>query len=121
MKLEKKDLEAWDERFNHIDDFHFKKGERIDGWYPLDRDIPKGLLRNDNVLDSGVPSSVPEETESDEESSDSTEKSASPNSAGGNSPSLPAPIISAPIGASVDRPNKASIHGRIWYCVRIRN
>lgn len=121
VKLDKKDLEAWDERFNHIDDFHFKKGERIDGWYPLDRDIPKGLLRNDNVLDSGVPSSVPEETESDEESSDSTEKSASPSSAGGNSPSLPAPNISAPIGASVDRSNKASIHGRTWYCVRIRN
>lgn len=80
MKLEKKDLEAWDERFNHIDDFHFKRGERIDDWYPLDRDIPKGLLRNEHVLDSGVPSSFPVETESDEETSDSTQKSDSPQS-----------------------------------------
>lgn len=114
VKLEKKDLEAWDERFNHIDDFHFKKGERIDKWYPLDRDIPKGLLRNDNVLDSGVPSSVPEETESDEESSDSTEKNGSPESTQGNSPSLPTPNNE---GAGADFPGRGSIRGRIWYCV----
>ena len=53
MKLEKRGLEAWDERFNHIDDDHFKSGERIEDWYPLDKDIPKGLLGTENILDSG--------------------------------------------------------------------
>lgn len=53
VKLEKRGLEAWDERFNHIDDDHFKSGERIEDWYPLDKDIPKGLLGTENILDSG--------------------------------------------------------------------
>ena len=53
VKLEKRGLEAWDERFNHIDDMHFKKAQSIDDWYPLDKDIPKGLLKNENILDSG--------------------------------------------------------------------
>ncbi|SLM40736.1 Zinc finger, C2H2-like [Lasallia pustulata] len=54
VALKTKGLDAWDERFNHIDDLHFKKGERIGQWYPLDKDIPKSLLRSENVLDSGT-------------------------------------------------------------------
>ena len=114
VKLEKKDLEAWDERFNHIDNFHFKKGERIDTWYPLDRDIPKGLLRNDNVLDSGVPSSVPEESESDEESGNSTEKSDSPESTQGSSPSS---NVNLHTGQNSNCRSKRSAHELSWFCV----
>ena len=44
VRLQTKGLEAWDERFNHIDDAHFKKGQCIDDWYPMDRDLPKGRL-----------------------------------------------------------------------------
>ena len=59
-------LEAWDERFDHIDDYHFKRGERIDeSWYPLESDIPKGLLRNENVLDSGGLHATPDKSESE--------------------------------------------------------
>ena len=55
VQLKSKGLDAWDERFNHIDDMHFKKGQSIGEWYPLDKDIPKSLLRSDNVLDNGTP------------------------------------------------------------------
>jgi len=48
VKLETRGLDAWDERFNHIDEKHFKLGERIESWYPPDKDIPKGQLRNEN-------------------------------------------------------------------------
>lgn len=52
VKLHKQGLEAWDERFNHIDDNHFKNGCGIEHWYELDRDIPNGLLRNGRSLDT---------------------------------------------------------------------
>lgn len=65
--MKSRNLEAWDERFDHIDNFHFKHGESIDEWYPLDKDIPKGFLRSDNVLDSGGPSIVPDQNDSDED------------------------------------------------------
>lgn len=71
VPLRSRGLEAWDERFDHIDDCHFKRGERIDeGWYPLQSDIPKGLLRNENVLDSGGPSTAPDESESESSEED---------------------------------------------------
>lgn len=64
--MNKQGLDAWDERFNHIDDHHFKKGSRIHQWYELDRDIPNGLLRNGHFLDSGFPSVDPDTSNSDE-------------------------------------------------------
>lgn len=84
VKLTKQGLEAWDERFNHIDDNHFKKGCRIQQWYELDRDIPNGLLRNEHVLDSGFPSVEPYPSDSYE--SDDNEPSNSSSSTPVNSP-----------------------------------
>ena len=46
VKLSTRGLEAWDERFNHIDDCHFKQGQNIDDWYPMDKDVPKGKLKD---------------------------------------------------------------------------
>ncbi len=36
--------QAWDERFTHIDEEHFKKGERVESWFPMDKELPKGIL-----------------------------------------------------------------------------
>lgn len=66
VKLEKRGLEAWDERFNHIDDEHFKQGRRIEDWYPPDKDIPKGSLRTENILDSGGPSTALDASEDED-------------------------------------------------------
>ena len=52
VKLDTRGLEAWDERFNHIDD-HFKQELNIANWYPVDKDIPKGLLKTSNIYSNG--------------------------------------------------------------------
>ena len=41
VQLEKTETDAWDERFNHIDNEHFKKGERVDNWVPLAGEVPR--------------------------------------------------------------------------------
>lgn len=50
VTLKKRGLEAWDERFSHIDDLHYKKGETIDSWVPLDEEVPKGFPRIHNQV-----------------------------------------------------------------------
>lgn len=73
ITLKKRGLEAWDERFSHIDDLHFKKGETIDSWLPLDKDVPKGFPNIHGQVVGEGPTSPPEEvsesteTEVDEE------------------------------------------------------
>ena len=44
IMVEKKNQEAFDERFTHIDSQHFDKGDRVETWFPMDGEIPKGLL-----------------------------------------------------------------------------
>lgn len=44
VRLEKMGIEAWDERFNHIDDEHFKKGTRVEDWVPLEGEVPRERL-----------------------------------------------------------------------------
>ena len=68
VTLKHKGLEAWDERFNHIDKEHFKLGQRIDDhWYPLDKDIPIGALPSAHEIDSETHSSPAENDGSEEE------------------------------------------------------
>ena len=44
IMVEKKNQEAFDERFTHIDSQHFDKGERVETWFPMEGELPKGLL-----------------------------------------------------------------------------
>lgn len=120
VNLKNRGLEAWDERFNHIDDWHFKKGQRIDEWYPLDKDVPKGLLK----IDSGVVNeaqSVPEESESTGESSDDSERRGSTQQIEGNSPiqtSSPPTVQNDSCSDPSSRIAKRD-NNRQWYCVSI--
>ena len=68
VQLTKNGLDAWDERFDHIDDRHFKKGERIEDWFPIDKDVPIRMLQNGGILEGGEP--TVEEPTSDDESSE---------------------------------------------------
>lgn len=52
VKLEKWGLDAHDERFNHVDDRHFKNGQRISEWVPVDGHRPKGLEPEDTSQES---------------------------------------------------------------------
>ena len=80
VTLKHKGLEAWDERFDHIDKEHFRLGQRIhDDWYPLDKDIPIGSLPSAADPDSDAPNSPPGNDDSDDdrhEDEDSHEVSA---------------------------------------------
>lgn len=69
VRLEKWGIEAWDERFNHIDDEHFKKGTRVDEWVPLEGEVPRGVLERAEVWDPEKEAREAEEKGSDEEDS----------------------------------------------------
>lgn len=117
--MNKQGLEAWDERFNHIDDNHFKKGCRIEQWYELDRDIPNGLLRNGHILDSGFPSVDPDTSNSDE-SDDSGLGNSSGNTQVHSPDAFPAEH-SAPTRTEQHGDDKGSgggsSRGSAWFCV----
>ena len=44
IRVEKKNHEVFDERFTHIDSWHYDKGQRVEDWFPMDGELPKGLL-----------------------------------------------------------------------------
>ena len=41
-QVDKRGSEAQNERYDHIDDYHFKKGQRIHEWYPIGGQVPRG-------------------------------------------------------------------------------
>lgn len=45
-------LDAWEERFSHIDNQHYKGGQTICDWVPLDSDIPKGVAERETMAES---------------------------------------------------------------------
>ena len=53
VQLTKSGLDAWDERFDHIDDEHFKKDQRIESWFPIDKDLPTRMLQNGGLIEGG--------------------------------------------------------------------
>ena len=44
IMVEKRNHEAFDERFTHIDSKHYDRGERVEDWFPMEGELPKGLL-----------------------------------------------------------------------------
>jgi hypothetical protein len=113
--LKKQGLEAWDERFNHIDDNHFKKGCRIDQWYELDRDIPKGLLRNEHILDSGFPSVDPDSDESSGD--DNVLSNSSEETQIDSSHEAPPSPYSAPTRKERNSGGRRGEEATAWFCV----
>ena len=72
VRLEKMGIEAWDERFNHIDDEHFKQGDRVEDWVPLEGEVPRGLAGMVEMIggtDADKGAREEEEKGSDEEDS----------------------------------------------------
>ncbi|KAL9011286.1 MAG: hypothetical protein Q9173_003859 [Seirophora scorigena] len=52
VELKMEGLDAWEERFSHIDNLHYKVGQTICDWVPLDSDIPKGVAERETMADS---------------------------------------------------------------------
>ena len=124
IKLQKKGLEAWDERFNHIDNEHFKHGERIDDWYPLDKDVPKGELRaerNKGRNKHGVVDVDSDPEESDLDLRPGSEDSGPPPEP---PPPPPPPTYTEPTHLRRNDAQRAAQRSerhrtRQWYCVSI--
>lgn len=94
IKLERRGLEAWDERFNHVDDRHFKIGQRISEWVPVDGHGPKGPQPED-TLQENIPCCNLDE---DDEESCEAEPYQDPSVAG-----LPDEAISVPTPKSLPK------------------
>ena len=69
VRLEKQGIEAWDERFNHIDDEHFKMGGRVENWVPLEGEVPRGLAEMAEIGCGGGEVGEADDEGSDEEDS----------------------------------------------------
>lgn len=82
--LKNKGLEAWDERFNHVDDKHFKRGQRISGWVPVDGHGPKGSHSEDTAQERSP--SCGQDEEDDDDDCDSGEAEPSQESAPSSPP-----------------------------------
>ncbi|KAI4182512.1 MAG: hypothetical protein LQ348_004834 [Seirophora lacunosa] len=52
VELKMEGLDAWEERFSHIDNQHYKGGQTICDWVPLDSDIPKGVAERETMAES---------------------------------------------------------------------
>ncbi|KAL8781312.1 MAG: hypothetical protein Q9213_006061 [Squamulea squamosa] len=71
VELKTKGLEAWEERFGHIDNLHYKNGQTIYDWVPLDGHVSKGLMGKGDYMHCGAKSDDNEDPdEHEEESSD---------------------------------------------------
>ncbi|KAL8917037.1 MAG: hypothetical protein Q9208_008212 [Pyrenodesmia sp. 3 TL-2023] len=119
VELKTAGLDAWEERFSHIDDLHYKKGQTIYDWVPLDSDIPKGLMERGSVAESEQADDDNdvggnEGSSDDDGESSSTSKRPSPQPAGKRSAKSTG--VSAERDTSSKRQAAASKRGRIWNC-----
>lgn len=114
IPLTSKGLEAWDERFDHIDSQHFSKEMTIDSWYPLDKDIPIGDMLPSNSLDNNASPLVNGDRSSSEDSSEEGNQDYSSVSADGEAMEIQPPDIGKPVlmPAAGERSNRKSV----WYC-----
>ena len=121
ISLKKQGLEAFDERFTHINSKHFDNGERVENWFPLDKELPKGLLdapptdleKEEEELEGEV-SDVPDGQHSGSDEENDAEMLTT-------APLIPAGHVhiqrqaKALRTADVDAPR--SDPGKTWYCV----
>ena len=88
VRLEKTGIEAWDERFNHIDDEHFKKGTRVEDWVPLEGEVPRGVMELGAAAvvrrDDGPGGKEEEEEARDRDESGSDDEDSGPDAEGGD-------------------------------------
>lgn len=125
VKLKTEGLEAWEERFSHIDDCHYKKGQTIYDWVPLDADVPKGLMERvelpecEQADDDNGHQDESEGASEDDGDCNSTRRSSS----NGLSPKPNGAVVSDGASAGRHTGSKGQVasskRGRIWHCVSL--
>lgn len=81
VKVDKRGREAWGQRFDHIDDMHFSKGQRVEDWFPIDKECPKGMLKpckDDDDDEEELEDGVSDVEDGDGDSGDDVEEPAAP-------------------------------------------
>lgn len=128
VELRSKGLEAWEERFSHIDDLHYKKGQTIEEWIPLDSNLPKGLLDRESLEEKDGQDDDNDGVHS--ESSGSSGEDADDSSSVSNTPNVQlsrpqkrntasAPKESAGCRNGEKRQRSTSRQVQVWYCVSL--
>ena len=128
IQVEKKNNEVFDERFTHIDSQHFGKGERVETWFPMEGELPKGLLsapaeRSDHEEEfEGPVSDVADGEDSGSDPEDDVEmisEESVPQPAHLHVQSQKTPLTTQMSAVSY-RPekDKKSLRACYWYCVR---
>lgn len=119
VTLTTRGLDAWDERFNHIDCEHFRKEQTIDHWYPLDKDLPVGEILPSDSINTGLSPAGGEHDSEGEDSSDEIEDNPQKLAA---AEGPPAPLLNSGkrprrIVVGEERSTKRQARERVWYCV----
>lgn len=115
VTLVAKGLEAWDERFDHIDTQHFSKGMSIDHWFPLDKDIPHGNMLPSSGFD--LSPDLDRDQSSSEDSSEESTQDGSPTSTDAEAQPINAGKPQTTSIPNEDRSGKTKSKERVWYCV----
>ncbi|KAL8764282.1 MAG: hypothetical protein Q9194_007124 [Teloschistes cf. exilis] len=123
VKLEKKGLAAWEERFDHIDDMHYKKGQSMDDWVQLDSDLTNGAMGRGDYMEDVANESEDDNGGDDESIGDHEDDRRSQMSARSHtSADAPPKDVSQVPGADADavtasvRQPAASRRTKIWTC-----
>ena len=87
VELNHKGLEAWEERFRHIDEKHYKKGQTIHEWVQLDKDVPEGVMGRGDYRESRLGDDDSNQSDEERSSVENADEQSSPTSAlDGSSP-----------------------------------
>ncbi|KAL8849108.1 MAG: hypothetical protein Q9221_005877 [Calogaya cf. arnoldii] len=123
VELETKGLDAWEERFGHIDNLHYKKGQTIYEWVPLNGHVSKGLMGKGDYLECGVQedddNNYNDDRGEDEESSDDDDDGRLTQKSTLNAPSPRLEVERMAISTSAGAGSRDSSKRRekIWHCV----
>ena len=127
IMVEKKNHEAFDERFTHIDSKHFEMGARVEDWFPMEGELPKGLLsapaeesekeEEFEGLVTDVPDGENSGTDSEDDVEMITEESfLQPAHLDVQSQTRP-PTAQTSVQSRPQTNDKKAVRPRFWYCV----
>lgn len=125
VELKTKGLDAWEERFSHIDNLHYKKGQTIYDWVHLNSDVSEGVMGRGDYMASGTrDNDGDDQSDAGGSSGDDEDDSVSQQSAPNGLPPRTRPdgmayATGAEAGAQGTSTGPATISRRekIWHCV----
>ncbi|KAL8733999.1 MAG: hypothetical protein Q9166_001760 [cf. Caloplaca sp. 2 TL-2023] len=125
VELKTKGLDAWEERFGHIDNLHYKKGQTIYDWVPLDGHVSNGLMGKGDYMECGAQDDENEDHGEDDGSSEDESHGQSSQRSTSNGPSPRLGLDGMTYAATVVGDSRGPFNGqgtpvrrqRMWHCV----